>query len=562
MEACVAVKLPYFRMRNGVWEFRRRIPKDIAHKFAKREFLHSFGTGDRRKAEDLYWEYANGVNRWICRTRDRLEIANNARKSFEDADVRDIVDRWAAREYQYIENNALNASSRGDDFQCMQEDCAEEIEELRSRSGGKFEREFEKLSIDILEDEKYYVTGLLADKTKHGSQYYNYLNLLRKARVAIIRYEVERRTQAYVIPGSEEDIVRKTLYNRHQIVPKTIAAVIEEFRTDKMNVKNNKSVDDIERAFRELTDLVGGKLPITQVTRDHFKELRNLLVRCPVRGRSRSGCHDMKLRELVKYGEDKNIPTMSIRNASKIFVKITAIMRFAFEEGYVTQDVTNGLTITVDKTADKDKRDAFSNADLITWFHHPLYVKNKGAGALYWLPLLAIFHGFRMEEMLQFRTDDLQVEKGVTFLDVHSRNGNHLKNAHSQRKTPLHDELVKLGFVKYVDIQKRNGETRIFSEVTKGQAKRYRQNFSQKMTRLIRGVGIDTTRTPFHSTRHTFVDACRRAGVYGEIANALGGWKLGVGTRHVYGDGFQLPEKNEAMQKIKFDDLDLSHLYP
>lgn len=49
-----------------------------------------------------------------------------------------------------------------------------------------------------------------------------------------------------------------------------------------------------------------------------------------------------------------------------------------------------------------------------------------------------------------------------------------LKNINSQRQMPIHPELIKLGFLKYVEALKANGQERLFPELKHNEIKGYR----------------------------------------------------------------------------------------
>jgi hypothetical protein len=70
--------------------------------------------------------------------------------------------------------------------------------------------------------------------------------------------------------------------------------------------------------------------------------------------------------------------------------------------------------------------------------------------ALFWLPLLGLFHGNRLEEFAQLRREDVRQEAGVPYIRISDEDGRQLKNEQSRRDVPLHPELIRLGFLDYV----------------------------------------------------------------------------------------------------------------
>jgi len=90
----------------------------------------------------------------------------------------------------------------------------------------------------------------------------------------------------------------------------------------------------------------------------------------------------------------------------------------------------------------------------------------------------------------------------------------------------------------------------------------YSHEFSRWFGRFLASCDASADRTCFHSFRHNFADALRRAKVDREIALALGGW-IGGGGGSVadrYGNGFSVPQLFEAIAAVAFEGLDMSPL--
>ncbi|MFT2212355.1 tyrosine-type recombinase/integrase [Rhizobium giardinii] len=60
----------------------------------------------------------------------------------------------------------------------------------------------------------------------------------------------------------------------------------------------------------------------------------------------------------------------------------------------------------------------------------------------------------------------------------------------------------------------------------------------------------------FHSTRHTFRDALREAGVPHDAMQALGGWRPGT-TDERYGDGMRPQTLVKWMNEINYEGLEI-----
>jgi integrase len=143
--------------------------------------------------------------------------------------------------------------------------------------------------------------------------------------------------------------------------------------------------------------------------------------------------------------------------------------------------------------------------------------------ALPWLTLLGLYSGARIEELAQLSASDVRQEHGVTVLDIHARNGNHLKSKSAERIVPLHSAVIGAGFLKYVRALPKTGK--LFPGL-KGRASRGGKlgtNVAEAFGRWRKRVGIDRKGLVFHSLRHNTAEALERAGVEeSDVARVLG----------------------------------------
>ena len=173
---------------------------------------------------------------------------------------------------------------------------------------------------------------------------------------------------------------------------------------------------------------------------------------------------------------------------------------------------------------------------------------------------MALWMGAREEELGQAAVTDVRVEDGFSYLRIDTiEEDQTTKNEGSQRYVPIHPQIVACGFLDYVATLRSRGEKRLFPELTASKDGVYTAAWSKKINRFIRGLGITDRRKVFHSFRHNFKDACRRAGIQEAVHDALTGHVNGSVGRG-YGLGYRVAELAEAISKITYPALDLSHL--
>jgi integrase len=187
-------------------------------------------------------------------------------------------------------------------------------------------------------------------------------------------------------------------------------------------------------------------------------------------------------------------------------------------------------------------------------------LKSSAAGeAAYWLPILALYTGARIEELGQLSPGDIKEE---TYTDTHGAEvavpviyltdegeGQGLKNNASLRRVPIHTALIELGFMKYVAEQKGQ---RLFPALKPDKFGRETTAYGRWFGQYLRSTcGITDTRKVFHSTRHLFKDIMREVGVSEEVSDALSGHTNGSASRNYGGGYYPLRPLCEAMAKYK-----------
>jgi len=122
------------------------------------------------------------------------------------------------------------------------------------------------------------------------------------------------------------------------------------------------------------------------------------------------------------------IEIMTAANAAKRLSSLKRLMNFAVQEGYLDKNLMNGIVaINLNPEAKKNKRDPFDKQQLQSLFNSKDFCDEKSKqSAMYWAPLVSLFQGFRMEEILQLRKIDIKTDEdsGIVYFDIHHRDKN------------------------------------------------------------------------------------------------------------------------------------------
>lgn len=319
-------------------------------------------------------------------------------------------------------------------------------------------------------------------------------------------------------------------------------------------------------------DLVGDK-PIGDYSKADGRAFKLALQKLPPNWNKQKQLRELSFAQAAQKAAELGLEPMSDKNINKIIGFIAAFWNWAAENyDEVKGNPLDKLKIKIKGNA-RDDRDIFSIEQLTAIFTAPLYTGCQSAqswsepgtalqkdSGRYWVPLISLFSGARLGEIIQLHTDDVRDESGVLhFAMVDEGEDQRLKTYSSRRRIPVHPELVALGFLKLVERRRASGERRLFPDLPMGEDGYYSSPFSKFFGRFLVTVGAKGEKTTFHSFRHTFEDACRDAEMPTEIMNTLQGHsEKGMAAR--YGKGYVLPKLDEWMRRIKYDGLDLSHL--
>jgi len=195
--------------------------------------------------------------------------------------------------------------------------------------------------------------------------------------------------------------------------------------------------------------------------------------------------------------------------------------------------------------------------------------------AKYWVPLVALFSGMRLGEIIQMQVADVKCTEGIHYFDVTpltevraeddegveiETEEKSLKTSSSQRSVPIHQTLLDLGFEEFIEFRRQSGVRRLFPEYEKAEDDgSWSKQFSKHFKRFRESIGITRHGVKFHSLRHNVEDALRNADVRKEVRDAIQGHGES-GVSREYGTGYYVKTLNEAVQKIRYDGLDLSRL--
>ncbi|WP_170135027.1 tyrosine-type recombinase/integrase [Acuticoccus kandeliae] len=172
-------------------------------------------------------------------------------------------------------------------------------------------------------------------------------------------------------------------------------------------------------------------------------------------------------------------------------------------------------------------RAILSNADA----HTPSGTeKPKTTAARRWVPWLLAFTGARVGEVAQLRKEDVFQQSGRWVLRI-TPDAGAVKSGQT-RLVPLHQQIVDRGFIEFVNAA---GEGHLFTTPDPSDPHGALKGLTNRLRRIMREVVPDENVQPFHAWRHRFTTLARELGCDDAMVRAVVG-HAGRDVHDRYGD--------------------------
>ncbi len=223
--------------------------------------------------------------------------------------------------------------------------------------------------------------------------------------------------------------------------------LVAEFLKETANDVTPKSLREYETSFKVLIELLGSQL-LGDLRRKDAIELRDELLDYPLN--RMKGKNAALTLEQIKSADTWQ--TISSTTANKHFTRWSTLASWACQWDYLHKNYLESLA----PEPEESRKRTWTKEELQSIFTRTSSERVKANTAWqYWLPLLGLVTGARIDELCGLQTSDImQTESGVWFFNFENNEFRRLKNKQSRRQTPMHTGLLTLGFLEYVQSQK------------------------------------------------------------------------------------------------------------
>lgn len=299
-----------------------------------------------------------------------------------------------------------------------------------------------------------------------------------------------------------------------------------------------------EASFKQLVEIIGD-IPITAVTKSVVRDYKQTLLSYPA-NRCKGKRKEKTLKQLLEEGS----VSISLETVRNVMGRVSSFFNWLVKQGYREDNPFSGVAPRRVHSA-RSERSPFTDDDLRLLFGTAIYKdKDYAHDWQYWLPLLGLYTGARLEELCQLKGDDFKVSDGCHYIDIHGEGDvhNRVKTPSSVRKIPVHSELLKLGILDKVNMRSR--DSFLFD------LRRVNTNLGHVPSKWFGGykasLGLPKGTKVFHSFRHTLRDKLTLSGVPNEhIRELLGHEQIGE-TFGRYGSSIPVSVLAESLEKLHF----------
>ena len=403
---------------------------------------------------------------------------------------------------------------------------------------------------------------LLEDSGKSVNDFrneiYKKFNIEGEQLTPVIENYAPEPTQPYLVEKEDKP-------SQIDVSPK-LSEMKEEFIGERLlSGFSPKSTRELESTIDDLIEIIGD-IPILKVTPNNARDFKKIISSLPKYRNQSPRYRGLTIKQILSLD---GVEGQEPKNINKLIYRVRVFFKWLknnYSE-YVPQNHFDGLSIQ-EKKFDKP-RDIFTNKELHKIFDTTPFLNNtirnphrRNKLASYFVPIIAIHTGMRLEEICQLRLEDVYKEGTVDIIRVTISKETKLKTVTSQRIVPIHENLKRVGFLEYCNYMKKQKKERVFWDLTKSRDG-YGRNIGRYFMEYLRKVGVYEFQSKvFHSLRHTFITNLLQNGVREEVVNGLCGHKQKTMSTTIYFKG-GFPSDllyEEGISKLNFEGINFGKL--
>lgn len=547
--------------RNGRWYFSKAYPKELWPITGASPFRKSLGTDSlpaalraRPDAERLYYWKVDAA---------RATLEGRKPRQMTEVEAMGLVAKWFTEEDAERTATLMATQSPLMDIDgALAEIDALDAEALQAIAEG-YVHAVRPLALQLLAQ-----AGLEADVKSQIFKAFM-IALLRGRRELLVMER--RRVLGDFSVRPCDPLISKALASGPMVAAKvrTVADMIDGFVADNSPKWAPSTRKATEAPLRIMKEFFGADRDVATLERDDGRALHDLVKALPVNYAKRRELRGLSLLDVAAKGRELGLATLAPKTVNEIYMTyIGGALEWAVKERWMDANLVSKLPPMIDPVAAVNKRSPFTATQLNNLFRlapwaDPAKAK-EGDPLRYWGPLLALYQGMRRGEIAQLLVADNELQRDIPVIHVRpTLDGQRVKSAAGRRMLPVHPELVRMGFLKFVAQQRKAGHSQLFPNETPNKNGAWGDPLSKWFKRLLVDNQITGTKLGMHSFRHNFEDALRAANLsQTPIGQELAGRAKSDKVSGDYGSGrYSAETLKPAVDSIRYPEVDLKHLY-
>ena len=229
--------------------------------------------------------------------------------------------------------------------------------------------------------------------------------------------------------------------------------LIENYCTEKASEWNVNTAKEYRSILKLLEEHFGSDTSAATITRPMYIDFRdNVVKKIPAHRNKKPELMTLCLKELI---ECEGFEKIKLRSVEKYCVVYNSFFIWCWDNKYIT-DIPTNKTVPKRVVAAYDEREAYSKEDisLILIEIHKLITKKCDTRNTdgFWLVLIGLLHGTRMNEACQLFIDNICTVQGIPCIKIinDEETKQKTKNVQSVRTVPINPILLRLNFLDFV----------------------------------------------------------------------------------------------------------------
>ncbi|WP_254441711.1 site-specific integrase [Ruegeria sp. HKCCA0370] len=333
-----------------------------------------------------------------------------------------------------------------------------------------------------------------------------------------------------------------------------IGTAIDDFITEHSRQWAEKTIGQNRAYLNILIEYFGPDRLLGTITKQDANEVKKVLQALPSSRNTKPALKNMPLMDVIKLPGQKKIAPKTINSHIQMF---KGFFDWAERHGYSPHSLFDGMKVAKAKNSATERKPF--KPDHARTIYKELTENSSGLvrkECHKWGMLLGMFTGARLNEVCQLETADVQQDYGVWYLNITDEgddNNKRVKSDAGKRKVPLHAELLRMGFLDFVESRKPG--KRLFPEYSYNVNGGYGRNLGRWCNEsFLKKLGIKEPGLVFHSFRHTIVTRLSQAGVSEPIVQCIVGHARSGVTQEVYNkEGYTLTQLKDAIDSYQIE---------